>query len=151
MRGIAYLNLNSRDRISAETVSKAFKQIGFEMLLNSSFNGKDVTNDNTRYAHSHFYCGIILAWGTICLKGSIFEEDFSSCTAGLGKTTLAHVVASHCGYRPVEINASDDRSGGALHTRITDACQMQAVLGTKQPNCVIIDEIDGAIGESHGS
>ena len=66
--------------------------------------------------------------------------------AGLGKTTLAHVVAAHCGYRPVEINASDDRSGAALHTRITDACQMQAVLGSKQPNCVIIDEIDGAIG-----
>lgn len=46
----------------------------------------------------------------------------------------------------MEINASDDRSGTALHTRITDACQMQAVMGSKQPNCVIIDEIDGAIG-----
>lgn len=30
--------------------------------------------------------------------------------AGLGKTTLAHTVARHCGYRPVEINASDDRT-----------------------------------------
>lgn len=67
--------------------------------------------------------------------------------AGLGKTTLAHTVARHCGYRPVEINASDDRTGGALHTRITDACQMQAVMGARQPNCVIIDEIDGAAGK----
>lgn len=64
----------------------------------------------------------------------------------MGKTTLAHVVARHCGYRPVEINASDDRTGSALHTRVTDACQMQAVMGCKQPNCVIIDEIDGALG-----
>merc|ERR1711915_292736 len=30
---------------------------------------------------------------------------------GLGKTTLAHVAASHSGYRPTEINASSDRSG----------------------------------------
>ena len=29
---------------------------------------------------------------------------------GLGKTTLAHLVAKHAGYRPVEVNASDDRS-----------------------------------------
>ena len=29
---------------------------------------------------------------------------------GLGKTTLAHVVASHAGYNVVEMNASDDRS-----------------------------------------
>ena len=28
---------------------------------------------------------------------------------GLGKTTLAHVVANHAGYKVVEINASDDR------------------------------------------
>jgi Holliday junction resolvasome RuvABC ATP-dependent DNA helicase subunit len=29
---------------------------------------------------------------------------------GLGKTTLAHVVAKHAGYNVVEMNASDDRS-----------------------------------------
>ena len=29
---------------------------------------------------------------------------------GLGKTTLAHVLAKHAGYRVVEINASDERS-----------------------------------------
>lgn len=28
---------------------------------------------------------------------------------GLGKTTLAHIVAKHAGYNVVEINASDDR------------------------------------------
>jgi len=32
---------------------------------------------------------------------------------GYGKTTLAHVAASHCGYRFIEVNASDERSGGA--------------------------------------
>ena len=29
---------------------------------------------------------------------------------GLGKTTLAHIIARHAGYRPLEINASDERS-----------------------------------------
>ena len=45
--------------------------------------------------------------------------------AGLGKTTLAHVCAAHCGYRPVEINASDDRSGGCLQAKVLDAVEMQ--------------------------
>lgn len=66
--------------------------------------------------------------------------------AGLGKTTLAHVVARHCGYHPYEINASDDRTAATLATKIQDAVQMTAVLGGGRPNCVIVDEIDGATG-----
>lgn len=33
---------------------------------------------------------------------------------GLGKTTLAHIVAKHVGYNVVEINASDERSPDAF-------------------------------------
>lgn len=33
---------------------------------------------------------------------------------GLGKTTLAHLVAKHAGYNVVEINASDERSPDAF-------------------------------------
>ncbi|KAK9810822.1 hypothetical protein WJX73_010031 [Symbiochloris irregularis] len=69
---------------------------------------------------------------------------------GLGKTTLAHVVARHCGFRPMEINASDERTAGSLTSRINDAVQMQAVMDDRRPNCVIIDEIDGATGGSEG-
>ena len=68
--------------------------------------------------------------------------------AGLGKTTIAHVVARHCGYRPFEINASDDRTATALQSRIQDAVQMQSVLGKKQMNLVIVDEVDGIAGDS---
>ncbi|KXZ54843.1 hypothetical protein GPECTOR_4g915 [Gonium pectorale] len=67
---------------------------------------------------------------------------------GLGKTTLAHVVARHCGYHPYEINASDDRTAATLATKIADAVQMTAVLGGGRPNCVIVDEVDGATGGS---
>ena len=67
-------------------------------------------------------------------------------SAGLGKTTIAHVVARHCGYRPFEINASDDRTASALQSRIQDAVQMQSVLGKRQMNLVIVDEVDGIAG-----
>ncbi|XP_036136464.1 chromosome transmission fidelity protein 18 homolog isoform X1 [Molossus molossus] len=64
---------------------------------------------------------------------------------GLGKTTLAHVIARHAGYCVVEMNASDDRSPEAFRTHIEAATQMESVLGTGgKPNCLVIDEIDGA-------
>ena len=73
---------------------------------------------------------------------------------GVGKTTLAHVAAKHAGYRVVEINASDDRNAETLKRRVTDACQMRSVVGggagANKPNCVVIDEIDGALGGAEG-
>jgi len=64
---------------------------------------------------------------------------------GLGKTTLAHVVATHAGYNTVEMNASDDRNPEAFKLALEAATQMRSVLGSNpQPNCLIIDEIDGA-------
>jgi len=44
---------------------------------------------------------------------------------GLGKTTLAHVAAVHSGYRPTEINASEDRSGEQFKNRINQALTNQ--------------------------
>jgi len=74
---------------------------------------------------------------------------------GLGKTTLAHVLARQAGYNPFEINASDDRSGTVLEAKIRAATEMQAVSfgggHAARPNCVILDEIDGVAGESAGS
>ncbi|KAM4024585.1 chromosome transmission fidelity protein 18 homolog isoform 2-T2 [Anomaloglossus baeobatrachus] len=64
---------------------------------------------------------------------------------GLGKTTLAHIIARHAGYNVVEMNASDDRSPEIFRTRIEAATQMKSVLGVdERPNCLVIDEIDGA-------
>lgn len=69
---------------------------------------------------------------------------------GLGKTTLAHIVAVHCGYKPMEINASDERNGPALVSKIVSAMEMTSVTSDKRPNCIIIDEIDGASGGGEG-
>ncbi|KAJ8413533.1 hypothetical protein AAFF_G00080400 [Aldrovandia affinis] len=64
---------------------------------------------------------------------------------GLGKTTLAHIIAKHAGYNVVEMNASDDRSADLFQKRIDTATQMKSVLGANEkPNCLVIDEIDGA-------
>lgn len=64
---------------------------------------------------------------------------------GLGKTTLAHMVARHAGYNVIEINASDDRSIDSFRTALENATQMRSVLDQEgRPNCIVFDEIDGA-------
>ncbi|EFA08812.2 Chromosome transmission fidelity protein 18 homolog-like Protein [Tribolium castaneum] len=64
---------------------------------------------------------------------------------GLGKTTLAHMVARHAGYNVVEVNASDDRSCEAFKTALENATQMRSVVDQeRRPNCLVFDEIDGA-------
>lgn len=70
---------------------------------------------------------------------------------GVGKTTLAHIIARHCGYRPVEVNGSDERSEAVLVDRVVRAMESKTLNMTKgreddaaKPNCLILDEIDGA-------
>lgn len=49
------------------------------------------------------------------------------------------------GYNVVEVNASDDRSPEMFRTQLQAATQMRAVMGKDpRPNCLILDEIDGA-------
>ncbi|XP_058807276.1 chromosome transmission fidelity protein 18 homolog isoform X2 [Phymastichus coffea] len=64
---------------------------------------------------------------------------------GLGKTTLAHIAAKHAGYNIVELNASDDRGPEAFREALLASTQMRAVIDQeKRPNCLVLDEIDGA-------
>ncbi|PWN44307.1 P-loop containing nucleoside triphosphate hydrolase protein [Ceraceosorus guamensis] len=65
---------------------------------------------------------------------------------GLGKTTLAHVIANSCGYAVHELNASDARNSAAIEDRVKVALESGAALGDHRPTCVVIDEIDGATG-----
>ena len=75
---------------------------------------------------------------------------------GVGKSTLAHIVCKHAGYRPIEVNASDERSASALTERVTRAMESSTLnIGedgnngkTGKPNCIILDEIDGADAKS---
>lgn len=64
---------------------------------------------------------------------------------GLAKTTLAHVIAKHAGYAVIERNASDDRQVESFRQTLENCTQMTSVLNTEnRPNCIILDEIDGA-------
>lgn len=77
---------------------------------------------------------------------------------GVGKTTLAHIIARHAGYRPVEVNGSDERSASVLKDRVLRAMESSTLnMPSKskngkddesslmgRPNCLILDEIDGA-------
>ncbi|KAK0168430.1 hypothetical protein PV327_002232 [Microctonus hyperodae] len=64
---------------------------------------------------------------------------------GLGKTTLAHIIAKHAGYNVVDINASDDRGTEAFRQALLASTQMKSMMGADpRPNCLILDEIDGA-------
>ena len=67
---------------------------------------------------------------------------------GVGKTTLAHIVARHAGYQPLEVNASDDRSAAVLQEKVIRAMESSTLTNDLQlggkPNCIILDEVDGA-------
>lgn len=90
---------------------------------------------------------------------------------GVGKTTLAHIIAQHVGYRPIEVNGSDERSASVLTERVVRAMESNTLnmnsassspsqsgsgdgertaattasgSSRTKPNCLILDEIDGA-------
>nr|GAT51056.1 predicted protein [Mycena chlorophos] len=70
---------------------------------------------------------------------------------GLGKTSLAHVVARQAGYEVMEINASDARSGSVVDDRIRPALESGRAVGSTKPVLLVIDEIDGATGSGDNS
>ncbi|KAK7033996.1 Chromosome transmission fidelity protein 18 [Paramarasmius palmivorus] len=70
---------------------------------------------------------------------------------GLGKTTLAHVVARQAGYEVLEINASDARSGQIVDDRIRPALEAGHAVKSSKPLLLVIDEIDGATGAGDNS
>ncbi|KIO32526.1 hypothetical protein M407DRAFT_213664 [Tulasnella calospora MUT 4182] len=70
---------------------------------------------------------------------------------GLGKTTLAHVVAAQAGYSVLEINASDARTGNIIDERIKPTLEAGQCLNKKKPVLIVVDEVDGATGENSTS
>lgn len=85
-------------------------------------------------------------WNQVDASGRPVHKVALLCgPPGLGKTTLSHVIARHAGYNVVEMNASDDRSPEVFRNTLEASTQMKSVLGVNEkPNCLVIDEIDGA-------
>ena len=67
---------------------------------------------------------------------------------GVGKTTLANIIAKQCGYEPLIVNASEERTTDKLILRIYNSTLMHNLTNLKKdqkrkPSCLILDEIDG--------
>jgi chromosome transmission fidelity protein 18 len=66
---------------------------------------------------------------------------------GTGKTTLAHILAAQAGYKSVEINASDERTGDVISDRLIAYTTTKQLNSTDdRPVLVVMDEIDGLEG-----
>lgn len=64
--------------------------------------------------------------------------------AGLGKSTLARIVARQAGYSTIDVNASDARTVADLNKVLEGAVKTSRTLDADQrPACLILDEIDG--------
>ncbi|PVU99529.1 hypothetical protein BB559_000625 [Furculomyces boomerangus] len=62
---------------------------------------------------------------------------------GVGKTTLANIVAKQSGYKAMEINASDDRTASKIKGQILAVTGNQSITEDQSPRLLVIDEIDG--------
>ena len=56
------------------------------------------------------------------------------------------IIAKRAGYNFIEMNASDDRSVDSFKQNIESVTQIRGTVNDDgfKPNCLIIDEIDGA-------
>lgn len=64
---------------------------------------------------------------------------------GIGKTTIAYIVAKQFGYDIIGLNASDARSKSRINEILTPVLGNVSVLGTPM---IFVDEVDGIHGRS---
>lgn len=71
---------------------------------------------------------------------------------GIGKTTMANLVAKECGFQCIELNASDHRSESKLKSLIDTQTHGMMSYFCKQKSsvkrCIIMEEVDGLNGNS---
>jgi replication factor C large subunit len=65
---------------------------------------------------------------------------------GIGKTSIAHVLAHVYGYELVEINASDTRNKSSLEESLGKTVKQNVTLFGKQ-RMILVDEMDGLSGQ----
>jgi replication factor C subunit 1 len=81
------------------------------------------------------------AWGTQEKKAVLISGP-----PGIGKTTVAHLIAAECGWNVLEFNASDVRSESA----VSNILEKGMGAGLVRRQLVVMDEVDGMSGSDRG-
>ncbi|KAJ3452728.1 chromosome transmission fidelity protein 18 [Anaeramoeba flamelloides] len=117
------------------------QQQQFRKFQNNSNNNNN-NNNNKRFNRSKFKYRYNLNKDSNIL--------LVSGAAGVGKTSMIQILAKHCGFDLIEINASDERSSNMFKNRIKAALGQKPLPGQK-PFCFLFDEIDGSISSRSSS
>ena len=90
-----------------------FSHLFFLFFFNQKIDLRPLNNSSscfTPYYYNHHYRNFYPFFPQKIDLRPINKVILLAGPPGTGKTTLAHIIASHCGYRAYEVNASDDRS-----------------------------------------
>eukprot|EP01084_Bolivina_argentea_P059933 109485_1 len=132
--GYKYSRFHAKNKEKEKKKEKKKKKTRVNMY--NMFGGSDTHNTNSKPKHKA---------NALNRKPPEIAVLLFCGAPGTGKSTLAHMVANHCGYRPFEINASNERSGKKLKDIIINAATMKPMFGDTRPPLIIMDEIDGAL------
>ncbi|CAH2350013.1 chromosome transmission fidelity protein 18 [[Candida] railenensis] len=108
-------------------------------------------------------------WSTLVFKEELPQNDnvdhlgrplkkilLINGPVGMGKTTVAHLLATQLGYSVQELNAANSmdpslgstHGGSALKTKVVNALTSNSLTSNGKPTCLVIDEIDSAINSA---